>query len=114
MKKHHWHEIFVAESVIEVVNALRACGIVVEYDERIQGGSALGHIGGSGGIIMGCSIWRKDRKIEILLTERQEARTCIELQGSSHDFLRLVGIIERTLVVIGEDCSFCNQREVLE
>lgn len=115
MGKHHWHEIFVAESIVVVIATLRMNGVVVDYNENVDPpGLAMGYLENNGGIVLSCDIWRIRKKKEIMERKQETIGTSIELQGTNSDFLKLAEIIRKTLTVIEEDCSFCNPREALE
>ena len=115
MGKHHWHEIFVAESIVVVIATLRINGVVVDYNENVDPpGLAMGYLENNGGIILSCDIWRVKKAKEIIVRKQEIVKTSIELQGSNGDFLKLAEIIGKTLTVIEEDCSFCNPQKALE
>ena len=101
IKKHHWHEVFVTQSIIEVIAVLRDSGVDVDYNENIDPpGLAMGYIENNGGVILSCDIWRKEQSGYAMLKSGKSVKTSIELQGSNENFHKLIEIIKKTLTVV--------------
>lgn len=102
--RSYWFEIFVAESLEEVIDVFRKHGLEVEYNETIIPKKlARGFIeSGAGGIVMNCEIWRQKKTQEIFEKTGVRAKACIEISSGFGNLKKIIDIAREKFNIISD------------
>lgn len=99
--RHHWHNVYVRETVAEVVSALRAQGIGVNYNRSPEDAEdANGYIEKSEGVISSCVRWRRRKDIPSPAHDLPDAMACLQIPSSSENFTAVCAAVSARLTVL--------------
>lgn len=107
----HWHNVYVAETVSEAVDALRSCGIKVDFTQTPEDQEdANGYIENVGGVISSCVRWRRKKNgdAEFVSKIPQRAMSCLQLLSSAGNFKDSCVATRQRLTII-QDCLYCEE-----
>lgn len=107
----HWHNVYVEETVQQVVASLRRKKVCVEYRPNTDDPEyPNGYIEKNCGAISSCVRWRKTNKEHrqdgMSFRIPRKAMSCLQLLSTADNFDEVREVVARTFTVV-QDCKHC-------